>query len=178
MNPEEARLKVMKWTQTLVDKAAARSKYRQAMYKHYHDHKVRCPIHVKAGDDVFVDLPPAGGQTPTERLAEEPQGKLRKKTTWTYNVLEVKDTTVRVVKDGIEDTISIDRITIAPPPLDLTTLKLTASDPPETTNSTPDVQSSTSPPATSTSDPTNAEASQGHPPVSYTHLTLPTKRIV
>ena len=79
MTPEEARLKVMKRTQTLVDKAAARLKDQQAKYKHYHDRKVRSPIHVKVCDDVFVDLPPAGGQTPAERLAEEPQGKLWKR---------------------------------------------------------------------------------------------------
>jgi len=170
MNPEEARLKVMKRKQTLVEKAAARSKDQQAKYKHYHDRKVRSPIHVKVGDDVFVNLPPAGGQTPAERLAEEPQGKLRKKTTGTYKVLEVRDTTVRVAKDGIEDTISIDRVTIAPPPLDPTTLKPVASDLPETTNSTPDVQSSTSPPATSTPDPTESQEAQGLPPTTLSTL--------
>ena len=74
------------------------------------------------------------------------------------------------VRDGIEDTISIDRITIAPPPLDPTTLKPAASDPPETTNSTPDVQSSTSPPATSTSDPTDSQESQGLPPTTLSTL--------
>ena len=83
MKPEEARLKFMKQTQTSIDIAADISAKQQAKSKTYHDKGVRSIPQVHVGDHVFVDTPLSLGQTPTERSADEPQGKLRNKTTGT-----------------------------------------------------------------------------------------------
>ena len=101
MTPEEVRLKVMKRTQTLIDSAAYRSAKQQAKAKAYHEKRVRIIPELQIGNHLFVDTPPSLEQTPAEQSADETQGKLRIKTTETNEVLEVKDTTVRVVKEGI-----------------------------------------------------------------------------
>ena len=53
---------------------------------------------IRLGDHVFVDTFPFFEKTPAERSADETQGKLRKKTTGKYNVLEVRDKTFRFLK--------------------------------------------------------------------------------
>ena len=124
----------------------------QKKYKAYHDKKVRQVLKLKGGDEVFIDAPPSTGQAAAERLSDEPHGKLRKKTTGSGKVLEVFDTTARIaLSDGLEDIISFDRLTKAPPPLDPQTLKpqqseVTAS--PSKTPPLPASPSNSSPPAT------------------------------
>jgi len=124
LSPEDARLKVMERSKALVAQAAKRTSDQQAKYKHYHDRKVRSVLQLAPGDEVFLDFPPSSGQSPAERLAAEPLGKLRKKTQAAYKVTQVMDGTARIVdSDGIEDVVSLDRLTRAPPPLDPTTLQ-------------------------------------------------------
>ena len=62
MTPEEARLKFMKRTQTLIDSAADRSAKNQAKAKAYHDKRVRRRPQLQVGDHVFVDAPPPWGR--------------------------------------------------------------------------------------------------------------------
>lgn len=123
LTPQEARLQVMERSTELVQRAAVRTEQKQAKYKAFHDKKVRTKLRLQPGDEVFLDNPPSVGQTPAERLADEPAGKLHKKTLAAFKVIKVTDQTTTIVKDEIEETVSIDRLTLAPPPLDPVTLK-------------------------------------------------------
>ena len=124
MSAEETKLKVLERTKALVTKATERTTTQQQRYKTYHDRRVRSKLTLTVGDEVFVDNPPSTGQTPAERMADEPRGKLRKKTQKGYRVLQVFAETAKIVgPDGLEDIVSLDRLTVAPPPLDPQTLK-------------------------------------------------------
>ena len=123
ISPEDQKLRVLERTKALVQQATDRMDQQQERYKRYHDKRVRSQPLLVVGDEVFIDKPPSYGQTPAERLADDHSAKLQDKALEGYTVKEVRDRTVRVVKDGIEDTVSIDRVTKAPKPLDPRTLR-------------------------------------------------------
>jgi len=124
LTPEEAKLKVMERTKALVTQAAKTTEERQKKYKAYHDKRLRSQLILEPGDEVFLNTPPTLGQTPAERMADGTKGKLRKKTLAAFKVLEAYESTAKIVgADGIEDIVSLDRLTKAPPPLDPQTLK-------------------------------------------------------
>ena len=124
LTPEEAKLKVMERTKALVTQAAKTTEERKKKYKAYHDKRLRSQLNLNPGDEVFLNTPPTLGQTPAERMADGTKGKLRKKTLAAFKVLEAYESTAKIVgADGIEDIVSLDRLTKAPPPLDPRTLK-------------------------------------------------------
>lgn len=114
----------MKRTRQIVAKATVQSKARQEAYKAQHDRKVRTKPKLRVGDRVFLDKPPstAPGRDDDGNLL--PTSKLSRKTdAEDYKVIEVTEQTVKILRDGLEDVVSLDRVTKAPPPLDPSTLK-------------------------------------------------------
>ena len=103
----------------LVRRARETALDRQAKYKAYHDKKVRTKLDLKVGDCVFLDRPPATGQTQAEKEANVTRSKLSKKTdSQAYTIIGLTGETAKIVKDDIEDVVSLDRVSKAPPPLD------------------------------------------------------------
>ena len=154
LSPEEARLKVLQRAKDLIERASARTSQQQAPYKEAHDKKVRSLVHIRPGDEVFIDNPPTLGAS----SSYGPNTKLSKKTSEAYEVIQVTHTTVKVLIDGIEDIVSLDRVTRAPPPLDHKTLKPKETHPTTDKVTTPKANESPS----TQSDPAPAK-SEKHP---------------
>lgn len=167
LSPEDKKLLVLQRTKALVTKAQDRMDQQQQRYKRYHDQRVRSQPTINVGDEVFIDKPPTYGQTPAERLADDHSGKLQDKATAGFIVKEVHDRTVRVIKDDIEDTVSIDRVTKAPRPLDPKTLEPTVK-PSEAPNLEPTTENGqpSRPNQEETTTDTQAQDAQPPPPSS------------
>ena len=103
--------------------AAKRMVSQQARQKRYYDKRIRSTPSFRVGEYVFIDNPPSLGKSMADRLADEPRTKLSKKTSPAYKVKAVTDVSVTVDRNGIEDKVSMDRVTRAPEPLDPETLK-------------------------------------------------------
>lgn len=117
LTTREAKLMVLEKTKALVTRATEKTKDGRERYKAYHDKKVRSLADIKVGDRVFLNRPPQTYQSIAEKLSDEPRTKLSKKTEpHNYEVIEVKDGTVKIVKGDLEDVLSLDRVTRAPSP--------------------------------------------------------------
>ena len=120
---DEQKTLILERTKRLMVRATSRTETQQARYKRYFDKRIRSTPDVNVGDEVFIDNPPSLGKPMSERLADEPKSKLSKKASKAYKVLATDDSSVTIDRDGIEDKVSLDRVTKAPPPLDPVTLK-------------------------------------------------------
>jgi len=115
MTASELKRYLIQRTKQLMAAAVDRTTVQQKRYKKAFDRTVRSTPQIKAGDEVFIDKPPAIGKSLVQQLADGPATKLSKRATSAYRVTRVTDKTVTVKVDGIEDTVSIDRVTLAPP---------------------------------------------------------------
>ena len=154
LSPEEARLKVLHRAKDLIERASARTSQQQARYKKAHDKKVRSIVQIRPGDEVFIDNPPSLGAS----SSDGPNSKLSRKASQAYKVIQVTDTTAKVLIDGIEDMVSLDRVTRAPPPLDPQTLKPQQTETPVADDSKAETKQNSPPPK----EPT-PERSEKHP---------------
>ena len=69
---------------------------------------------MKVGEYVFLDRPPATGQTDAEKEAGITRSKLSKKTdSQAYQIIDLTGETAKIVKDDIEDVVSLDRVSNA-----------------------------------------------------------------
>ena len=85
----------------------------QRRYKEDFDNQVRHLVKVKDGDMVYVDRPPRHLDQDSDEDVKITK-KLLPKTTGPYKVIRSTPDTVTISQDGLENTISIDRVTVAP----------------------------------------------------------------
>ena len=88
----------------------------QERYKENFDRRIRFAVSVRKGDEVFINRPPSHMGTPAEQLADLPRTKLRTKAVGPYKVLDSTPNTVVVEIEGVPETVSVDRVTVAPLP--------------------------------------------------------------
>ena len=95
----------------------------QERYNSFHHHRVRSHPAIAVGDEVCLDNPPTLEKTPAELLADDNSGNLQEKATAGYYFLEFRNWTVKFVREGIEEVLTIDRVTPINPRWDSVTLK-------------------------------------------------------
>ncbi|CAN8070204.1 unnamed protein product [Agarophyton chilense] len=92
----------------------------QKRYKADYDRRVTKVVSVSSGQYVYIDNPPSGkrprpgDEADDEAIDRDINSKLLPKSWGSYKVLNASNHTVTVEQDGIPNTISIDRITVAP----------------------------------------------------------------
>ncbi|CAN8061905.1 unnamed protein product [Agarophyton chilense] len=102
-----------------VKRAESRLTAAQKRYKADYDRRVPKVVSVSSGHYVYIDKPPSGkrprpvDEADDEAIDRDINSKLLHKSVGHYKVLNASDHTVRVEQDGIPNTISIDRITVA-----------------------------------------------------------------
>jgi len=86
----------------------------QRRYKADHDQHVKKVISLRRGDLVYLDRPPSWTLTDAERMSLEAKSKLLPRTTGPFQVIRTSQGTATLDENGIENTVSIDRVTLAP----------------------------------------------------------------
>jgi len=115
---------VLERLRTMCDKVDKNARVAQTRYKRYFDHKVHTTPSYNVNEYVYVDLAdprlrPASRRTnESEQLANANRYKLMFKKTGPYRIVAVQSHTVTLDEDGINNTVSMDRISRAsrPPP--------------------------------------------------------------
>ena len=121
LGPRQEKTKFSQRLKLLMKKADARLDKSQARYKRDFDPRVRqFNTRLKPGDLVFVKRETATESEERNRAARGAAiglHKLRSKGTGTYKVVAVTTSTVTIMRDGLADKVSKDRVVRAPYPI-------------------------------------------------------------
>ena len=94
--------------------AQVRTTEAQKRYKADFDQKVQRTLTVKAGDYVFVDRAPGTVEEDDEDAYAQRTKKLLPRSTGPYLVKSTTEDTVTIEQDGLQNVVSIDRVSMAP----------------------------------------------------------------
>ena len=112
-DPTPAQMKriILRRLRVALQSARIRMTEAQKRYKQNFDKSVRFTPQFKAGDYVYIDRPP---RQPDAAPEEEVTKKLLPRGLGPYKIQSVSENTVTVDEDGLLNTVSIDRVTLAP----------------------------------------------------------------
>ena len=108
------RMRLIRQLSTLQKRTATILQKAQARYKNDFDKKVRVELKLRRGDFVYIDRPPTWAMTQADKDKFQNKSKLMPKTTGPLQVLKATAETATIDEDGISNTVSIDRVTLAP----------------------------------------------------------------
>ena len=113
--PTTAQMKriTMRRLRQVLARASEKMTQAQAQYKRHFDKTVSALPEFRPGEEIFLDRPPDFSATALEN--EDGHRKLLPKTTGPYRVISSNENTVIIDRDGLRDTVAIDRVTRAPP---------------------------------------------------------------
>ncbi|CAN8068757.1 unnamed protein product [Agarophyton chilense] len=120
LTPAQVKRNTLVMLRRALKHAESRLTAAQKRYKADYDRRVTNVVSVSSGQYVYIDNPPSGrrprpgDEADDEAIDSDINSKLLPKSVGPHKVLNASDPTVTVDQDGIPNTISIDRITVAP----------------------------------------------------------------
>ena len=110
LTPRQMKARVLDKLRLMSARAEEKARRAQVSYKRYFDRRVRHVPQFEVGDWVYIDNPPnLNMQTSTDEVSR----KLKPKKAGPYQVKQVHSHTAVVDEDGLLNTVSTDRLTIA-----------------------------------------------------------------
>lgn len=86
----------------------------QRRYKYYFYYAVRPPIVIAAGQELVEFRATKATHSTAERMVKAPRTKLLPRWTGPFRFLAANEDTIKILEDSMDNTISIDRVSVAP----------------------------------------------------------------
>ena len=102
------RVRIVRHMSTMFDQAESRSAVARSLYKKYADRSVRHEPVFSKGDFVFSSRSPHDAKTIRENAEDLAQSNLHFKTLRPFEVIDANAETVKIPRDGLHLTVSID----------------------------------------------------------------------
>lgn len=115
LTPKQLKLKFLQRLHHMMSETAKTLTKAQARYKRYLDRAVQFLPQFYMRQEVFLDRPPDQTKMTGKLLAISAKSKVMTKSTGLYMVLSATAYTVTLDEDSIPNTVSTDRVTLAPP---------------------------------------------------------------
>lgn len=107
------RVYILRRLSTMRVQAEKTLKESQARFKKYFDRTVRIIPVIPPGQQFFMERAMKVTQSPEERMAEAPHTKLLACSTGSFSIQSATAGTVTIREDGVENTVSIDWVSVA-----------------------------------------------------------------